>query len=115
MAMKKNTVTAPRNLIAENQLCEAIKQKRVVRLRYENDFTDRVFHPYIIYQSQTGKILVHGLQIQNMGSPFDQAEPHKFEIGKISSIQIMPDAFSVDIRFDRNRKEYVGRTICVVS
>lgn len=102
-------------MIGEQHLCNAIRQKKAVKLRYQGDFSDRLYHPYIVYETDKGKVLVHGKQISNPSKPMEGPQPHKFEIGLIISIQLTDATFVVDPNFDPTRTEYVGKTKCVIS
>lgn len=106
-----------RNLQLEQDICEAIHARKVIRFRYRDQGYYRTFEPYIIYRSDMGKVLVGGKQRRDDSQPEKPPMPHKFEVGLISapSLDVTPYTFDFDYRFDPDRPEYRGRTICVIQ
>lgn len=49
----------------------AIRQRSVLKLKYDNDVFDREFEPYVLYEATTGNILLAGIQIKNPMKVFD--------------------------------------------
>lgn len=112
---KETRPIAPRNLVLEQQLCDAIKRHRVVRLAYDRESYFRTFEPYIIYRSEPGHVLVGGTQTRDDSQPAKPALPHRLEVGRISSFSATDQVFRFDNRFDPTRDEYRGRIICVIE
>lgn len=104
--LKKESRPAIRRLDLEKTLCDAIKEQKIVHLRYGNEFHSRTFEPYIIYKSSTDKILVHGIQTKDDSKPLKPAKKHNFEIGLINSLSITDNIFSPDTKFSSFEKEY---------
>ncbi len=98
----------------ENILCAAIQQRTRVALRYEDDLAARTFDPYAVFWSSKRKVCVSGMQISNPSKPMDRLEPHIFEVGKIRTLSLTDEMFSVDPRFDRGDRKYRGGIICAV-
>jgi len=98
----------------EQQLCEAIRARKLVEIRYEDDLTFRVFAPYAVYNSTKDKVNVSGTQVSNPSQPLDRNEPRVFEVGKITAIRPTEIAFTPDHRFDRLDPRYKDGIICSV-
>src|SRR5262249_30270349 len=79
---------APRNRGLEQDLCDAIARHRVVKLSYDRENYERTFEPYIIYHSEQDHYLVGGTQTRDDSQPNKREIPHKFEVGRISSLTI---------------------------
>jgi WYL domain-containing protein len=105
---------APRNGAFEQALCDAIARHRIVRLSYDHEGYSRTFQPYIVYHSEQDHYLVGGTQTVDDSKPGKPPVPHKFEIGRISTLSVTKSIFEYDTRFNPFRDEYVGRTICVI-
>ena len=105
------------NITLQNQLKEAIKKHRIIRLKYKNQYYHRTFEPYVIYYSPADpqRILLGGYQTKNDSKPFEQPTPHKFEVDFISSVVITDDAFDYDVRFDVTDNEYRNGIILVIK
>jgi hypothetical protein len=89
----------------KNQIQQAIREKRVVNLRYDQDILDRVIEPYALYQSTQGKILVFGIQLRNNNKPLTPTEPRHFETVILRSITLTDKHFQADPSFSvRNIK-----------
>ena len=104
--LKKESRPATRRLDLEKTLCEAIKEQKVVRLRYKNEFHSRTFEPYIIYNSSTDKILVGGTQTKDDSEPLKPAKKRYFEIGLVNSLSVTDNTFNPDTKFSSFGKEY---------
>lgn len=83
----------------QNTLCEAIKKRITVRLRYKNDTYYREFDPYFVYISTTGKTLTSGWQKENPMKPSDNDTFHKFNLELITDITFTNKTFNVQPRF----------------
>ena len=105
----------PRRLDFEQKLCDAIRARAVVSLRYEGDMAAREIEPYGIYESGTGKVNLVSTQIRNPGKPLDRFEPRVFEVGKIQSVVITSVTFKPDSRFDRTDARYSNGFLCVID
>lgn len=99
----------------EQDIKEAVRQKLVMYVRYEGDFTDREFEPYILYRSTTGKMTVAGYQNSNPAEPLERDQWRNFTISKLQAIQLTNATFTVDHRFDPADKRYSNGVICHVK
>lgn len=72
---------APRRYEFERALCQAIENRRLVSMRYEDDFAAGTFQPEGLYHSTKNKICVAGVQINNPAEPTESNEPRVFEVG----------------------------------
>ncbi|PVB61745.1 hypothetical protein DCO57_11275 [Labrenzia sp. 011] len=93
-------------------LCDAITKGMLVSLRYEDDFDDRLFEPAAVYFSTQHKVLVSGFQVANPEKLMDANEPHNFEVGKITKLEITAMDRVAPVTFDRNDKKYCNGIIC---
>lgn len=105
----------PRQLGIERQLCEAIGRQVTVRLRYKDDFAERVIAPYGVYFSTTCKVNLTGTQIDNPGKPSDKWEPRILEVGLVRSVTITDTEFKPDPRFDPSEPRYQNGFICRIK
>lgn len=112
---KPKPAPAPRNYPFEKLLCEAIAKLQQVELKYEDDPQFRIFDPYAVYLSASGKILVSGTQVKDPNDPVDQFEPHNFEVGKIAALRLRTGNFVRDPRFDPFADKYKKGFICRVK
>jgi len=96
------------NYVIQNQLEDAIKKHKVVTFRYNNEFFDRTFEPYVIYHSpaDSNRILVGGVQTKNDSKPFDPPTFHKFDIEFVSLLIITKNVFKYNVGFSTLDKEY---------
>ena len=111
---KQEDRPALRKLHFEQQLCEAIRARKLVEIRYEDDLTYRLFAPYAVYKSTKDKVNVSGTQVSNPSQPLDRNEPRVFEVGKITDMRITDSVFTPDSRFDRFDPRYKDGIICSV-
>lgn len=104
-----------RNHNLEKKLCDAIKKHNVIRLRYKGQLYSRTFEPYVIYTSTKDKILIGGTQTKDDSQPLKKAEPHNFEVGLITALEVTDKVFQYDKRFDPNDEIYRNGIICVLK
>ena len=105
---------APRNLIFETRLCDAIRARVIVKLKYEDDTAYRTFEPHAVYCSTKDKYCVAGQQVDNPTDPIERDVPKNFEVGKISALQVTDDPFTPDPRFDRYDAKYANGIVCSI-
>lgn len=98
----------------QTTLCEAIEKRQIVRLRYDDDYIDRTFAPYIVYWSSKRNMLVSGYQIENPAEPLERNEWRNLDIDKIRTLSITNNAFRPDSGFDPFHKRYSAGIICHV-
>jgi hypothetical protein len=105
---------APRNYGFERQLCEAIAKRVVVALRYGDDFQERTFAPYAVFESDPNDVCVSGFQLHNPAKPLDRNEPRNLTVGKIASLRLTDEAFAYDQRFNSGDAKYRNGVICII-
>lgn len=103
---------AARRYDFETILCSAINGLQQVELKYDDDLDTRLFEPYAVYPSSTGKILVSGTQIRDNNDRRDEFEPHEFEVGKLRFLRITETVFRPDPRFNPSLPKYRKGFIC---
>ncbi len=111
----QNTVPAERNYEIESQLSLAIRDRKVVRLRYDLDMHYRTFEPYIIFKAFDGRILVGGFRVQDESNLFKKPGARKFEVGLITSLMISDEFFVPNKKFKSSRKEFRSGVISAVD
>lgn len=99
---------AERNYQYEQQLSNAIKQRRRVRMRYKYDVHYRILEPYILFKDAEKKIMIIGIRIKDEGKPNKQPAPCQYEVGLITDIIVLNDNFEKDPRFSSYRPKYKG-------
>lgn len=112
---KKQESPASRRLDFESTLCEAVRKRLVVRLRYKSELNWRTYEPHAVFHSPTGKILAVGTQTRDDSSPLNAPEPRNFEVGLIGQISITDETFNPDPRFSSFGEDYGHGVICAVD
>jgi len=110
-----NIVPAERNFEIESQLALAIRERKVVRLRYDLDMHYRTFEPYIVFKALDGRILVGGFRVQDESNLFKKPGARKFEVGLITSLMISDEYFVPNQKFKSKRKEFRNGVISAVD
>lgn len=111
----KTETPALRRPDLESVICEAIRKRAVVRLRYKSELNWRTYDPHAVFTSSTGKILAVGTQTKDDSSPLKAPEPRNFEVGLIGQISITEETFKPDPRFSSFGEEYSHGVICAVD
>ena len=93
--------------ILEEQICGAIRGRRVIRFRYGDDLSYREIAPYILYNSTAETLLVGMLGRE-------APEPHRFDVGRMREITVTDVGFDPDPRFTSEIPEY-DDIICTVD
>lgn len=97
---------AERNYHYEEQLSNAIKKHRRVRIRYKYDVHYRILEPYILFKDEEKRIIIIGIRIKDEGNPHKQPTPCQYEVGLITDIVVLNETFEVDRRFSSYRPKY---------
>lgn len=101
-----------RNPVMEQHFCQAIRNRVLVELRYEDDMHTRLFAPYVVYRTSKGKLCAFGMQVR-ASNPSDRTDPHNFDLAKVGSINLTTTHFEVDPRFSLTKPQYRNR-ICPI-
>jgi uncharacterized DUF497 family protein len=112
--MTNKTTITQRNYQFEQELCNAISKRVLVKLKYDTDTAERTFACHGVYYSTNAKVLVVGTQIDNPAEPSENNQPRNFEIGKLTSISLTEIAFIPDERFNPSDKRYSSGFIAKV-
>jgi len=105
---------APRNYGFEQLLCQAIRRRVLVEMRYERDGADRTIAPYVVFESEPNDICLSCFQISNPAKPQDGDEPRNFTVGKIAALRLTEATFAIDPRFNRADAKYRHGVLCSV-
>lgn len=97
----------------EELLCQAIRDRVRVQLRYDDDFVTRLFEPTAVYWSSQEQVCVTGIQIVHPTDPSGR-QARDFEVGKITALTLTEDSFVPERRFDRFDPKYDRGIICSV-
>ena len=103
-----------RRVDLENRLCDAIRTRHIVTLRYDKDVAQRSFAPHAVYHSGNDKVLVSGLQLENPADYRDRLVPRNFEVALIQSLTVTSSTFTPDPKFNRRSAKYDHGIICSV-
>lgn len=106
---------AARDLGLEEHICLAIQNREVLRFRYDNTFVYRLFEPYVIYRSATGRMMVSGLERQLGDKVFEMPAPAKFEITRIRNLGFAGQTFAALADFSSYRAEFGRHVPCAVD
>lgn len=101
-----NRKPAERKHEFEQQLTNAINQRRRLRFRYEYDVHYRIFDPYILFKDEKGRYIVGGIRIKDESKPIKQPAACKYEVGLITDIQVSENSFVADSRFKSVNSKY---------
>lgn len=96
-------------------LCDAVRQRFVVQLRYAEDRSDRVFAPHVVYRSSAGNLLVGGVQIHNPAAPLADGAIRELRLSGLRSLRVTADRFEPDNRFDFRDPRYRAGLVCRVA
>ncbi|PPD00483.1 MAG: hypothetical protein CTY31_05030 [Hyphomicrobium sp.] len=108
----KDDIPAPRNLNFQARLCDAVKNRLLVRIRYKDDHAERLIAPYGVYRSTKDKYLLASTQIDNPEKPLDRWEPRNLEVGLMTSVVVTDTKFQPDVRFDPFDARYSNGFVC---
>ena len=114
---KKADPAATRNLILEQQLCQAISALNVVELKYEQELQWRTFEPHCVHTSSVdpNQVNVYGNLTADPNKPNPKLGPRNFEVGKVSAINITNAKYQFPAEFDRFAPLFKGGIICCVQ
>jgi predicted DNA-binding transcriptional regulator YafY len=83
----------------EQSLCEAIRQRRLIHLLYQDDLKPRIFAPYILFHARRGRVCVAGYQAALGGM-------RTFSLHKVQRIEITDDPFMPDPNFNSSSADF---------
>lgn len=101
-----NKKPAERKYEFEQQLTNAINNRRRLRFRYEYDVHYRVFDPYILFKDEKGRYIIGGIRIKDESKPIKKPAACKYEVGLITDIQMSENNFVADPRFKSVDSKY---------
>ncbi|MGI9569143.1 MAG: hypothetical protein ACR2PH_05270 [Desulfobulbia bacterium] len=111
-----NKKPAERKYEFEQQLTNAINNRRRLRFRYEYDVHYRVFDPYILFKDEKGRYIIGGIRIKDESKPVKKPAACKYEVGLITDIQMSEKNFVADPRFKSVRSKYATLDIlCAID
>ncbi len=99
-----------------DQLCQAVRERRVVYLAYSGDEPGdpRVCYPHVVFTSTSGKICADVYQVGGYTSSGRLPTWRAFEIGEIANVELSEERFEVIADYNpANRARYV-RIFCNV-
>ncbi len=83
----------------EDELCKAIKERRVLEFEYEGDHCSMC--PYVLYrQGEDARVLLDGFQ----GKP--SRRRRKYLVSNIRELKVTNEPFLPDVTFDTRSSEY---------
>jgi hypothetical protein len=104
---------APRRYDFERALCEAIRSKRQVTLRYDDDIQARTFDPHVVYTPKD-KVLVEGHEVRDPNHPLEPPGWHRFEIGQIRDLRVTDTHFTISPGFKPADVRYRKGLLCII-
>jgi len=99
----------------QQTLCEAIRGRQLVKMRYGTDLAERTFAPYIVYRTKGLSLQVSGYQEHNPAKPLDKHEWRNFDLSDIRSLRRAEETFIPETSFDPFNKRYAAGIICHVK
>ena len=98
--MSGNSRAAERDYHIEQEMSFAIRNRRIVRLRYDLDLRDRVFEPYVLFKDNSGRVMVGGRRVLDENDLFKPPAMRQFEVGLVNNLEVTEETFEFDTRFD---------------
>lgn len=92
-------------------LCEAVRKRRNVAIRYDDDGPERTYSPYIVYYPNTGDLAVSGYQVFNPAEPAEKNKWRPLMVAKLRSCRLVDETFTPDPRFNPFDKRYGSRIV----
>ena len=92
-------------------LTEAIKKQLMIELRYKDDVSHRIFHPYWLYVSNPGNTIMGGWQERNPNKGENNIY-HKFELRFVKDMVLTQNQFDIQTGFPITRPKDCFRLIC---
>lgn len=115
----KQPTQVGRKMNFERTLCEAMRGRFVVELRYGNngtrDISHRVFEPHAVYETGKDNIAVTGLQTSNPSKPLDKASIRNFFVGNIVDLRVTDRKIDPTARIDRTEARFAGGILCGIN
>lgn len=71
----------------EQQLCAAIRERKAVKFRHDDDLMERTFEPYIVYWNDKRHELVAGYQTENPAKSLERDVWREFSLDKLRPAQ----------------------------
>jgi len=99
----------------QQTLCAAIRERKNVLIKYDNDIVERTFSPYIVYTSSKDNETIAGYQVSNPADPLERDKWRMLTIAKLRSVPPGANTFAVDQNFDPANKIYGHRIVCHVK
>lgn len=99
----------------QQTLCAAIRERKNVLIKYDDDVIERTFSPYIVYTSSKDNETVAGYQVANPAEPLERDKWRMLTIAKISSVRLGATTFTVNQSFNPADKVYGHRIVCHVK
>ena len=111
-----NRKPAERNYEFEQQLTNAITQRRRIRFRYQYDMHYRIFDPYILFKDKEGRHIIGGVRVKDESKPIKKPAACKYEVGLITDIQVSKSTFVVNTRFNAILSKYYNlEVLCSID
>lgn len=110
---KQPEAPAPRRTDLEAVICRAVNAKVTLELRYKDDLQARTFHPYVLWQTESGNVVVYGFQARDPNDPLSRPDVRQFTVGKMRDVHATGDAFVVGQEFQPSN--FTEGVICKVA
>lgn len=99
-------------------IAKAIKERRVIAIRYRGQDDLRVVEPHALYRNERGEITVDGYQVRGFsasGRPPPFWRPYRLKI--ITAITVLPDHFTARMNegFSLDKKRYKKELLAAVD
>jgi len=103
--------------VQDEALCDAIRQKKMVEMLYDDDVEYRLFAPTAVYYDSPSKdnILVDGLLVHNPAESWERNVNRSYELSKVKKVELIDDEFEVLYFFTSPEDKYEHGYICVAD
>lgn len=99
----------------QQTLCKAIRERKNVLIKYDDDIVERTFSPYIVYTSSKDNETVAGYQVSNPAEPLERDKWRMLTLAKLHSVRPGTTTFTVNQSFNPADKIYGNRVVCHVK
>lgn len=96
----------------KSQLCNAIKDRKIVTFRYQHEhqmFKQRTFKPHVLHVSSKDNLLISGYQ-----QPYQRKDWRHFDASKIDSLVVTGNGFEPSRDFSSFTDKY-SDVICAID
>jgi hypothetical protein len=89
-----------------DDIVRAVRERRVVALRYDRDTRGRIVHPHVVYRTRAGKECVDGYQTEGETHSGPLPDWRPFDLAKIHHLEILDGVFALAPGYNPHGNKY---------